>query len=285
LKSAASALKTQETVNSASPPPDVRRHLRVVQNDVGKRSLALTAPIFDRAWANQVATQVANAAFDRLQANIDLNEILKLTEQLLGENSKLTDQFLAEPGPKVECGAGCDHCCHVPVGVTAPEALQLYAFLRRTRSEAELDALQQKLRACSEAIRGLSHNERYSPNYPCPLLEAGSCSVYPARPFACRGMNSLDRSDCAARLHDPVRREEYLRTGQSGPALINPILASQAISGGLQLVLFEHFQLDMRPLDLVWALDLLFTRGTEVASEWAAGGGSFQPALGDPSTT
>ncbi|HEY0468185.1 MAG TPA: YkgJ family cysteine cluster protein [Polyangiaceae bacterium] len=244
----------------------------------------MTAPIFDRAWANQAATQAANAAFDRLQAKIDLNQVLKLIEELLAENSKLTDQFLAEPGPKVECGAGCDHCCHAPVGVTAPEALQIYTFLRRTRSNPELDALQQKLRACSDAIRGLSLNERYSPNYPCPLLEAGHCSVYPARPFACRGMNSLDRSDCEGRLHDPVRREESLTTGQGGRALINPILASQAISGGLQLALFEHFQLDMRQLDLVWALDLLFTRGTEVASEWATGGGSFEPALGASTT-
>ncbi|HYQ03291.1 MAG TPA: hypothetical protein VER96_31670 [Polyangiaceae bacterium] len=268
-----------------TPPPDVRRHLRVVQNDVGKRCLALTAPIFDRAWANQVVTQVANAAFDRLEANVDLKQVVKLTEELLAENSKLTEQFLAEPGPKVECAVGCDHCCHVPVGVTAPEALQVYAFLRRTRSETELDALQQKLRACSDAIRGLSHDERYSPNYPCPLLEAGSCTVYPARPFACRGMNSLDRSDCDARLHDPVRREESLTTGQGGLALINPILASQAISGGLQLALFEHFQLDMRQLDLVWALDLLFTRGPEVAAEWAAGSASFQSALGDPATS
>jgi len=38
----------------------------------------------------------------------------------------------------------------------------------------------------------------------------------------------------------------------------------------------------LRPLDLVWALDLLFTHGTEAASEWAAGGTSFQPALGGP---
>jgi Fe-S-cluster containining protein len=245
----------------------------------------LTAPIFDRAWANQVATQVANAAFGRLRANVDLNQIVTLTEELLAENSKLTDQFLAEPAAIVECAAGGDHCCHVPVGVTAPEALQIYAFLRRTRSASELDALQQKLRGCSDAIRSLSHHERYSPNHPCPLLEAGKCSVYPARPFACRGMNSLDRSDCEARLHDPVRREEWLATGEGGRALINPILASQAISGGLQLVLFEHFQLDMRQLDLVWALDLLFTRGTEVAGEWAAGGASFQPALGAPTTS
>jgi hypothetical protein len=272
-------------VTSSPPHPDVRRHLRVVQDDQGKPCLALTAPIFDRAWANQVTTQVANAAFDRLRANIDLNQVVALTEELLAENSKLTEQFLAEPGPKVECAAGCDHCCHVPVGVTAPEALQLYAFLRRTRSAEELAALQQKLRACSDAIRGLSHDQRYSPNHPCPLLEGGRCSVYPARPFACRGMNSLDRADCDARLHDPVRREAWLSTGEGGRALINPILASQAISGGLQLALFEHFQLDMRQLDLVWALDLLFTRGAEVGSEWAAGGGSFQPALGAPTTS
>jgi Fe-S-cluster containining protein len=262
------------------------RYLRVVHDDTGRQCLSLTAPLFDRAWADQVARQAANAAFERLQANIDLNQVLKLTEELLAENSKLADQWVAKAdatsGAKVGCGAGCDHCCHAPVGVTAPEALVIHAFLRRTRSEAELAALEQKLRAGAAAIRGLSLEERTSPNHPCPLLEGGRCTVYPARPFACRGMNSLDRAGCERRLHDPVRREEFLRTGQGGRALLNPILASQALSIGLQLALFERFQLDMRQLDLVWALDLLFTRGDEVAAAWAAGEGSFQPALGVP---
>jgi hypothetical protein len=53
----------------------------------------------------------------------------------------------------------------------------------------------------------------------------------------------------------------------------------------MQLALFEHFGLDMRQLDLIWALDLLFTRGTEVAEEWVAGRGSFQSALGAPETS
>jgi Fe-S-cluster containining protein len=263
----------------SSSPAGLHRHLRVVQDEAGGRSLALNAPIFDRAWANEVAAQAANAAFDRLQSTADLDQVLKLTQELLAENSKLTDQFLAESRPKVECRSGCDHCCHQPVGVTAPEALTIYAALRSTRSDAELEAFRQKLTSYAEAIRGLSPSERHTPRHPCPLLAAGSCSVYSARPFACRGMNSLDRAECEALLHDPVRREEFLKTGQGGRVLINPLMASQAVSVGLQLALSERFQLDMRQLDLVWALDLLFARGPEVASQWAAGGASFQLAV------
>jgi Fe-S-cluster containining protein len=275
----------QAEQRSSSSSVDNRRHLRVVQNEGGRSSLALNAPIFEQEWANRVASHAANVIFARLGDGVDREQLSALMEELLTQCSKLTDKVTLDSGVTLECGVGCDHCCHLPVGVTAPEALVVYAYLQQNRSEEELNALRLTLRERSEAIRGLSLNQRYSPDHPCPLLKDGSCSVYPARPLACRGMNSVDRADCESRLRDPVRREEFLRTGQGGRVLVAPLLATQAVGVGMQLALFEHFGLDMRQLDLIWALDLLFTRGTEVAEEWVAGRGSFQSALGAPETS
>ncbi len=274
-----------EQGSSSSEFVDERRHLRVVQDDAGRRSLVLAAPLFEQPWANRVASNAANVAFVRLQEGVDLEQVFELTGELLEECSKLTDKLAADSRAALECGAGCDHCCHLAVGVTAPEALVVHAYLQQNRSEEELNALRLELSERSEAIRGLSTAERFSPDQPCPLLKDGSCSVYPARPFACRGMNSVDRADCESRLRDPVRREAFLRTGQGGRVLLAPLVAAQAIGVGMQLALFERFRLDMRQLDLIWALDLLFTRGTDVAKGWAAGKGTFQSALGAPVTS
>lgn len=271
-----------ERGSGSSSIVDNRRHLRIVQNESGRGSLVLNAPLFEHEWANQVASDTANAVFARLQEAVDLEQLWKLMDELLTECSKLTDRLASNSTVSVECSVGCNHCCHQPVGITVPEALQIYAYLQQNRSEEELNALRLELRERSEAIRGLSTTQRYSPDHPCPLLKDGSCSVYSARPLACRGMNSLDRADCESRLRDPVRREEFLRTGQGGRVLVAPLLASQAVSVGIQLALLEHFRLDMRQLDLIWALDLLFARGTDVAKEWVAGKGSFQSALASP---
>ncbi|HTQ02498.1 MAG TPA: YkgJ family cysteine cluster protein [Polyangiaceae bacterium] len=273
-------LNLSECWMSGSSPAKDRRHLRVIQNDRGQRSLALDGPIFEQPWTNQVASDAANVAFARLRDGVDVAQVLELTKDLLNECSRLTEKLASNARVHLECGAGCDHCCHEAVGVTAPEALQVYAYLRQTRSEEELNVLRLELRERSEAIRGLSTSERYSPDHPCPLLKDGSCSVYPARPFACRGMNSVDRADCESRLRDPVRRREFLRTGQGGRVLLDPLLATQAVSVGLQLALFEQFSLDMRQLDLIWALDLLFAGGADVAEAWAAGKANFESALG-----
>ena len=263
-------------------PPRERRHLRVIQDEQGRNSLVLNAQLFQQFWANRVTADAANLAFLRLSSGVDLPRVLALTEELLAEDSKLGERFISQSEERIECTAGCNHCCHEPVGVTPPEALLVYAHLEQSRSTEDLALLRQKLSERSEAIRGLTTSERYSPEQPCPLLQEGSCSVYSVRPLACRGMNSLDRADCERRLHDPVRRAEFLRTGQGGRVLVAPLVASQAISVGLQLTLFEQFGLDMRQLDLIWALDLLFSGEQDVAREWAEGQSSFQPALGAP---
>jgi hypothetical protein len=187
------------------------------------------------------------------------------------------------PAGTVACQSGCDHCCYQSVGVTPPEALAIWRHVLETTSEEELDALRVRLRAFRDRTRDLSARERVSPDLPCPFLEDHACSIYSVRPLSCRGMNSLDATVCEKKLHDVRVREASFAGTLPGHVLVEPIRAFHAISAGLQLALAECFGLDMRPLDLAWALQLLLedtpARGGDLegslATRWLAG----EPAL------
>jgi hypothetical protein len=70
-------------------------------------------------------------------------------------------------------------------------------------------------------------------------------------------MNSLDADICDRKLREPEVRRASIDGKLPGHVLLEPIRAFHAISAGLQLALAERFGLDMRPLDLALALDLL----------------------------
>ena len=61
---------------------------------------------------------------------------------------------------------------------------------------------------------------------------------------------------------------------------MEPIRAFHAVSAGLQLGLSELHGLDMRPLDLIAALDLLLNGPESIPDAWIAGGTPFESARG-----
>ena len=96
------------------------------------------------------------------------------------------DRIAASRGAAVACRAGCSHCCHQPIGITPHEALVVARYLKDAGRADR--ALRRRLSA---------HTARAG--VPCPLLDAsGSCSVYPARPRACRAWFSTDVAACRA---------------------------------------------------------------------------------------
>ena len=69
-----------------------------------------------------------------------------------------------------------------------------------------------------------------------------------------------------------------------GHSFVEPIRAFHAVSAGIQLGAFELHGLDMRPLDLIAALDLLLNGPEEIPDAWIAGGSPFESALGNDAT-
>lgn len=106
----------------------------------------------------------------------------------------------------VACRAGCDACCHVPVGVQAHEVLIAAHHVQLHYSPEDLEAVVVRAAAHRAQFAGRSSSERMALRTPCVLLREGSCSIYEARPEACRAHHSHDAAACRTNLE--TGREE-----------------------------------------------------------------------------
>jgi hypothetical protein len=125
---------------------------------------------------------------------------LKLIE-VAEHGTALAEQFIekamaVDPPPPFACREGCDWCCHLPVGTSAPEVVRIAAYLRQTLSPEELQATRERVARADDARRGLRADRRARARLPCALLVDHRCSAYPARPLTCRGFNSRDAARC-----------------------------------------------------------------------------------------
>jgi hypothetical protein len=70
-----------------------------------------------------------------------------------------------------------------------------------------------------------------------------------------------------------------VKSGAGGRSYIQPLRAVHAVSAGLQLGLSEIYRRDMRPLELLSAMQLLFSGSKSLSSDWVDGGMPFAEAL------
>jgi hypothetical protein len=96
----------------------------------------------------------------------------------------------------IACVKGCAFCCHGMVAITAPEAFRIAALVHDREAFGTRAA----------ATVNVAAEARFGRKLPCPLLDAGSglCTIYAARPLACRAVTSFDVQPC---------REEYAGIG------------------------------------------------------------------------
>lgn len=246
----------------------------------GRDSVTVKKPLYEEKWLNETVSAAASTTLGALGSDPTPERASEAARRLMALTSELVSRLLAlAPEGAVACKAGCGHCCHQIVGISVPEALAIFAHLQRSRSAAELEELKSRVEALHERARGLPAAERFTPELPCAFLQDGSCSIYELRPFACRGANSLDASDCERRLRDPGARAEFLEKGHGGRAYAEPVRAFRAVSTGLQLALSELYRLDPRGLDLLAAMHVLFESGASLGDAWVAGEQPFGQAL------
>jgi uncharacterized protein len=101
----------------------------------------------------------------------------------------------------VACRAGCGACCHVPVGVQAHEVLIAAEYIQTHFSPPELDEVIARVATHRAAYAGRTGPQRAALNLACALLlEDGNCSIYEARPEACRSHHSHSAEACLANL-------------------------------------------------------------------------------------
>jgi hypothetical protein len=263
-----------------------RAHLAIVRDATGVPvRLALSAPLFNEEWQNGVALAAASTAHGLMSERRTLGQAVAVAERAMRGTSQLVDGMLARaPLGELACRAGCGHCCHQVVGATAPEVLAIYEHLRTTRTPDELARVASRIVDAEEKARGLTQDERTSPELPCPFLEEERCSVYEVRPLACRGKTSLDAAACERTLREPEARAAYLAGALTVPCYVEPLRAFHAVSAGVQLALHELHGLRTSPLELKAAMRIVVDDPDGVPARWLAGEDPFEGARGADGT-
>lgn len=167
------------------------------------------------------------------------------------------------------CHKGCSYCCSIAVGASIPEVLFIARYLKETLKAEDLADVRRRIEEHQEQLSRVPLRRRLSYSLRCPLLVDGMCSVYVARPLACRGWNSFDAAKCQAFEQDPE--------GKGTTPVYMPqrsVVASiqRGVEKGLQALGLDHSFLELGA-GLKIALDT-----PDAAERWLAGEPIFAPA-------
>ncbi|MDP1949300.1 MAG: YkgJ family cysteine cluster protein [Nitrospirota bacterium] len=158
---------------------------------------------------------------------IPITAIVPVTRRLGEEAAGLEVQQAIAAGQTISCQMGCAACCRMLVPLSAPEAFALREYVeqlptdRRTQLRQRMsatkdrltrEAVWDRLNDVAEASRPIPDEELdpinrayYALRIPCPYLEDEMCSIYEARPAACRELLVTSPAElCQDLVQNPV---------------------------------------------------------------------------------
>ncbi len=145
---------------------------------------------------------------DLFGSTLTLEETAELLRAEADDRIAVRLEQSAAAGRPSTCKPGCAACCHQLVVVSPLEAHGIAAYLRVHPEVAEafhgrLAAWRETVAALPDLAQQLTHFQEaagyidgdaggkleesyWQASLPCPFLDAGRCTIYPVRPFACR---------------------------------------------------------------------------------------------------
>jgi Fe-S-cluster containining protein len=146
----------------------------------------------------------------------------------------LNDSVLAlaeRQNMKVACHKGCHWCCHQAVYANSYELHYLSEKIKSQFSNEKIAGCLEVAEAKHAVTSQMSEEEVAGYKSPCPLLENGACSIYDARPMACRIYLSTQLHTCLEFYTHPENKLNY-------PALIDfPLRAGRMMNEGFMAAL------------------------------------------------
>ncbi|MCX5723692.1 MAG: YkgJ family cysteine cluster protein [Nitrospirae bacterium] len=159
---------------------------------------------------------------------IPITAIVPVTRRLGEEAAQLEAQQAIEAGQTISCRMGCAACCRMLVPLSPPEAFSLRDYvgqlptdrrtllltrLSETRDRLKEANLWGQLNGVAEASKPIPdealdpiNRAYYALRIPCPYLENEMCSIYEARPAACRELLVTSPAElCQDLVENPVR--------------------------------------------------------------------------------
>jgi Fe-S-cluster containining protein len=149
-----------------------------------------------------------NIGLDVPTGFVPVTSIVPVTRRLGEEILKLEEQESRQSGRSISCRMGCAACCRMLVPLSPPEAFSLLEYIEQLPSE-QRETIERKvessktelarqglldgLQAVTDAETPIPDVELeplnrayYALRQACPFLENEMCSIYDARPAACR---------------------------------------------------------------------------------------------------
>jgi len=204
--------------------------------------------------SEQFAHTVEQAAIDTLSTTTSGARVE--ATRLVQEMAEAVCTDLVGQDQKLDCRAGCSHCCIVNVAVLWSEAESVVEYLIMNRTAAELIEFHHLLHNLDIETRWLDDEERIMSRINCAFLSVGgSCSIYPLRPLLCRALTSTDAAACKDALsmlafdeNIPITanllQQEIHETAFEalGKALASQDLddRSHRLTGSIRALLYEH---------------------------------------------
>ncbi len=156
---------------------------------VAKRGIDLAAPRPDKLWRVIACTRL-------LMDTLDGKSPTRASGAARRAHEFFEVSLKFNPSEhRIACAKGCGFCCHLRVTAMAPEVFLLANHIRR-EFKNDFETVLARLRATDANVRGLNARERATHHYACGLLVDNSCSVYSARPSACRALTSISVETC-----------------------------------------------------------------------------------------
>jgi hypothetical protein len=160
------------------------------------------------------------------------------------------------------------------VGVTAPEALAIAAYLRKNRSRAEQQRIYDLAVENAKKIAVRARGEGDAPPLPCPLHgESHVCCVYGTRPLRCRPLHAISIAKDIRRNSAPPAGSQAEAPDEKGH--------EQTVAQGIELGLTRALKsagLDAGIYELNSALATAL-EAPDVAERWAKGENVFHTPL------
>lgn len=107
----------------------------------------------------------------------------------------------AKPIEKVAaCRKGCAHCCHISVTISGVEAATIGRHVGVKPAQPDKAVHLQSLQDMQQALSEVQTISARTESSPCPFLVDNACSIYEARPMACRLLLNLDDDELLCKL-------------------------------------------------------------------------------------
>ena len=169
-----------------------------------------------------------SSALDVPTGFVPITAIVPAMRRLGEEAERLEEQRAAGAGRTISCRIGCAACCRMLVPLSPPEAFALKDYvdslpaerrhhiaqrMTETKKHLKEHGLLDQLSAVAEGTETHSDEDfeplnraYYSRRMPCPFLEQEMCSIYEARPAACRELLVTSPAEwCQDLVNNPVQ--------------------------------------------------------------------------------